>query len=73
MNPFCCFPMFCCMLRSPDYDNAETFKISSRELIKVARSSDGICHLKNHMRFFGEQAPWWGGFWERLICSIKDA
>ena len=18
-----------------------------------------------------EKAPWWGGFWERLVCSVK--
>ena len=55
-------------------DNAKTFKISSREVIKIARSSDGICHLKNHRiswRFIVKRAPRCRGFWERLIHSIK--
>ena len=29
-------------------DNAKTFKTSSKELIKIARSSNVIYHLNNH-------------------------
>ena len=52
-------------------DNTKTFKTSSNEIVKIAKSSDVLCYLRNHKiswRFIIERAPWWG---ERLIRSIK--
>ncbi|XP_055922602.1 uncharacterized protein LOC129953417 [Eupeodes corollae] len=40
-------------------DNAATFKKSSKEFFK--------------WRFIVERAPWWGGFWERLVGVVKSA
>lgn len=60
-------------------DNAKTFKAVSRELralcstvkdplIQDYSSSNGI-----QWKFIPERAPWWGGFYERLIRSVKTA
>ena len=57
-------------------DNAKTFKSASKEL----SGSSGIdCNdLRNYFqsktiewRFIVDRAPWWGGFWERLIRNVK--
>ena len=47
-------------------DNAKTFKGSSKEV---------MCYVSNNRvswKFIVEKAPWWGGFWERLIQSVKS-
>ena len=55
-------------------DNAKTFKGGAKELKKIVRSTD----VKRYMadkgvtwEFIVEKAPWHGGFWERLIRSVK--
>ena len=55
-------------------NNAKTFKGSSREVQRIARSKEVMRYLSNNgvfWKFIVERAPWWGGFWERLIQSVK--
>ena len=55
-------------------DNAKTFKSASKELSKIKRSPEVQQHLANNgvsWKFIIEKAPWHGGFWERLIKSVK--
>ena len=55
-------------------DNAKTFKGSSKDVQKIARSKEVTRYLSNNgvsWKFIVEKAPWWGGFWERLIQSVK--
>ena len=57
-------------------DNAKTFRSSSKEVSKVARFSKVQRYLANNhtsWKFIAEKAPWWGGFWERLIQSVKQS
>ena len=54
-------------------DNAKTFKAASKDIVKIARSAEVTKLLNSHRvswKFIVEKAPW-GGFWERLIRSIK--
>ena len=55
-------------------DNAKTFKASSKEIEKLVKSPEVQRYLSNSRvtwKFIIEKAPWWGGFWERLIQSVK--
>ena len=55
-------------------DNAKTFRSASKEVQALSRSQDVLGHLVNNRvtwTFIVERAPWWGGFWERLIKLIK--
>ena len=55
-------------------DNAKTFKAASKDIVKIARSAEVTRFLNSRRvswKFIVEKAPWWGGFWERLIRSIK--
>ena len=55
-------------------DNAKTFKSSSKEIRKITRAEEVWCFLTNkriNWNFIIEKAPWWGGYWERLVQSIK--
>ena len=56
-------------------DNAKTFQSSSKEIRKIARSPEVWRYLTNNQiawNFIVEKAPWWGGYWERLVRSIKS-
>ena len=62
------------MLSTLISDNAKTFKASSKEIEKLVKSPDVQRYLSNSRvtwKFIIEKALWWGGFWERLIQSVK--
>ena len=55
-------------------DNAKTFKSASKEIPKITRAEEVRRFLSNKRivwNFIIEKAPWWGGYWERLVQSIK--
>ena len=55
-------------------DNAKTFQSSSKEILKIARSrevNDYLSTRKVSWKFIVERTPWWGGFYERLVKSVK--
>ena len=55
-------------------DNAKTFKACSGQVAKISLSIEVSRYLVDNQinwTFIVERAPWWGGFWERLIQSVK--
>ena len=55
-------------------DNAKTFKSSARELLKIMKSSKTqqyLSKMRVDWKFIVDRAPWWGGFWERMVRSVK--
>ncbi|XP_064643607.1 uncharacterized protein LOC135497702 [Lineus longissimus] len=48
-------------------DNAKTFKATEKMLAKLSGSS-GI-----KWKYIVPRSPWWGGWWERLVQSVKKA
>ena len=55
-------------------DNVKTFQARSKEIQKVVRSEPVQQYLANwkiSWKFIIEKAPWWGGFWESLVQSVK--
>ena len=55
-------------------DNAKTFRSASKEIQALSRSQEVLSHLASNRitwTFIVERAPWWGGFWERLIKTLK--
>ena len=46
-------------------DNAKTFKSASTELLKLYGSNSP------YWRFSVPRAPWWGGWWERMVRNMK--
>ena len=59
-------------------DNAKAFKKAELEFRAAWRRLRKCPELQRHFasegvawRFLSERAPWWGGFWERLVHSIK--
>lgn len=60
-------------------DNALTFKRAAKDIQKLGRllQQDEVrSHMANKMitwKFIPERAAWWGGFWERLVRTLKHA
>lgn len=59
-------------------DNARAFKKSEKEMNKILKMKDErvqqyTSNLKIKWKFIVELAPWWGGFYERLIRSFKTS
>ena len=56
-------------------DNAKTFTASAREVKKIMQAPDiqqYVTNKQTEWEFIIKKAPWWGGFWERLVRSIKN-
>ena len=55
-------------------DSATTFRSSSKEIQSICRSSELFHYLTNNRtswKFIVPKAPWWGGFWERMVQTVK--
>ena len=55
-------------------DNAKTFKAASKWIKKLIANEDVQRYLEDNgvkWQFNLERAPWWGGFFERLVGSVK--
>ena len=59
-------------------DNAKTFKRADKDLCIWNRlvNNEKLAEFVNEKRiewkFIADQAPWWGGMWERMVRSVKD-
>ncbi|XP_064470382.1 uncharacterized protein LOC135385136 [Ornithodoros turicata] len=59
-------------------DNFLTFKKAAREIpALLANQFQAVREYATQARitweFIAERAAWWGGFWERMVRSVKDA
>ena len=57
-------------------DNASTYQSAAEELKKLFRSislKEALQRQGVLWQFIPKRAPWYGGFWERLICLTKAA
>ena len=55
--------------------NAKTFKSSSKEIRSICRFLEVVQCLTNQRiswKFIIPRVPWWGGFWERMVRSVKQ-
>lgn len=69
-NFMCAFRRFSSRRGQPSYiysDNASTFKAAKFQLQKE------YAHLAPEWRYIAPLAPWWGGWWERLMRPIKSS
>ncbi|XP_071044610.1 uncharacterized protein [Parasteatoda tepidariorum] len=59
-------------------DNAKTFKSANKELqfifnfIQDPKIQNFIANKRIKWKFIMERAAWWGGFYERLVKSVKE-
>ena len=56
-------------------DNGKTFKKAAKQLQSLVTAQRLAFYLAEHRvewRFIPNRAPWWGGFYERLVRSVKD-
>ena len=54
--------------------NAKTFKSSAKEIRTICRSPEVYQYLtdqRTSWKFVVPRAPWWGGFWEHMVWSVK--
>ncbi|KRY03005.1 hypothetical protein T01_10144, partial [Trichinella spiralis] len=60
-------------------DNFRSFKAAASELrqlwrhVDVDRVQRELVGHRIHWKFITERAPWMGGYWERLVRSIKES
>ncbi|XP_064481609.1 uncharacterized protein LOC135394678 [Ornithodoros turicata] len=60
-------------------DNALTFKKESRDIEELHKNisrrdvQDFVAVDRVKWKFIVEKAAWWGGWWERLVRTIKDS
>jgi hypothetical protein len=58
-------------------DNAKTFKKAAKDLTyiwNILNDENSLSYFAYHKvtwKFIVERAPWWGGFWERLVRTVK--
>ena len=55
-------------------DNAKTFQATNKALKSPFRNpkvANELENAKTEWRFNLERAPWWGGFFERMVGSVK--
>ena len=73
-----CFRRYVARRSTPSFvisDNAKTFKSASKELEKIMNDPSVIRHFTQEgikWSYNLEKAPWWGGFYERLVKSLKS-
>ena len=56
-------------------DNAQTFHYTEKYLKSIQTNptvNDWLANNRVEWRFSPGLAPWWGGFWERMVRSVKD-
>ena len=56
-------------------DNARTFQATEKALNKLVENSavrNDLDNLRVEWKFNLERAPWWGGFFERMVGSVKS-
>ena len=56
-------------------DNAKTFRSASKDIRKIIQSDEVTRYLTDNRitwNFIVERAPWWGGFWERMVKVVKQ-
>jgi hypothetical protein len=74
LNSFRRFVARCGLPRTIVTDNGKTFKSAATVLNKVLNTRDvqqHLSHTRVNWTFNLERAPWWGGFFERMIKSVK--
>ena len=57
-------------------DNASTYLSAAEELQSLMQSPDVLSQLSKRgvtWKFIPKRAPWWGGFWERMVGLSKTA